>query len=140
MLCSQSATVLQLQWEVPNEIFSMASLCPDNPIPTMGPEDLMACTVSNDPDTLTHKEAMNAPDENKFIESMSKELQGQLKLGLHQLTRRSRLPPMARVLPAVWCRTTTTYNVRGDQSLPKIATVRETLFVAMRFYQKKDYD
>ena len=58
----------------------MASLCPDNVVPSMSPEDLMAFAVSNDPDTLTYREAMAAPDKEQFIQSMVKEVQGQLDL------------------------------------------------------------
>ena len=74
----------------------------DNVIPSMGPEDLLAYAVSNDPDTLTYREAMSAPDRDMFIESMVKELQGQLDLQALQLMPRSNVPPTARVLPAVW--------------------------------------
>ena len=101
MLCTQAAHA-HSKWEVPNEIFSMESLCPDNVIPCMGPEDLMAYAVSNDPDTLTYREAMAAPDKDKFLESMVKELKGQIDLGVLQLMPRSKVPRTATVLPAVW--------------------------------------
>ena len=61
LLCS-TAHPSPTCWETPNEIFSMASLCPDNVIPVMDPEELMTFAVSNDPDTLTYGEAMAAPD------------------------------------------------------------------------------
>ena len=40
LLCSTAAAIPNT-WETPNEIFSMASLCPDNVIPALGPEDLV---------------------------------------------------------------------------------------------------
>ena len=68
----------------------------------MEPDDLMAYAVSNDPDTLTFREAMNAPDKDKFIESMAKELQGQLDMQAIKPMHRSKVPPTATILPAVW--------------------------------------
>jgi hypothetical protein len=62
----------------------------------------MAYAVSNDPDTLTFKEAMSAPDKDKFVESMAKELQSKLDLGVLFPLQRSKVPPTAHVLPAVW--------------------------------------
>ena len=101
LLCS-TAHAVPSHWETPNEIFSMSSLCPDNVIPSLGPEDLMAYAVSNDPDTLTFREAMNAPDKDKFIESMAKELQGQLDMQAIKPMHRSKVPPTTTILPAVW--------------------------------------
>ena len=80
----------------------MASLCPDNVIPVMGPEELMAYAVSNDPDTLTHREAMSAPDNDKFVESMVKELQGQLDLKMLHPVLRSKVLPNTSILLAAW--------------------------------------
>jgi hypothetical protein len=80
----------------------MASLCPDHVIPAMTTEEILAYAVSNDPDTLTFREAMTAPDKDKFVESMVKELQSQMDLGVYQLIPRSKVPPTANVLPAVW--------------------------------------
>ncbi len=80
----------------------MESLCPNNVIPDLGPQDLMAYAVSNDPDTLTYREAMNAPDKDKFIESMVKELKGQLDMGVLKPVLRSTVPRTASILPAVW--------------------------------------
>ena len=90
----------------------MASLCPDNVIPVMSPEELMAFAISNDPDTLTYREAMAAPDEEQFAESMVKEVQDLLDLKMLHPVPRSKVPPTATVLPAVWvfhqkCRQTT---------------------------------
>ena len=80
----------------------MASLCPDNAIPAMGPKELMAFADPNDQNTLTHREAMAAPDKDKFVESMVTELQGQLDLKMLHLAPRSKVPPTATVLPAAW--------------------------------------
>ena len=101
LLCP-NMTGIPSKWESHNEIFSMASLCPDNVIPAMGPQDLMAYAISNDPDTLTYREAMSAPDKDKFLESMAKELQGQLDMGVLHPILRSSVPQTATVLPAVW--------------------------------------
>ena len=101
LLCT-NATPVSSKWETPNEIFSMSSLCPDNVIPDMAPEDLMAYAVSNDPDTLTYREAMSAPDKDKFRESMVTELKGQLELQMLHPVPRSSVPPTASILPAVW--------------------------------------
>ena len=75
-----------------------------NVIPAMSPEELMAFAISNDPDTLTyrHREAMAAPDKEQFIQSMVKEVQGQLDLKMLHHVPRSKAPPTASVLPAVW--------------------------------------
>jgi hypothetical protein len=62
----------------------------------------MACAVSNNPDTLSFREAMAAPDKEKFKESMVTELQSQLNLGVIQPMLRSKIPPTSNVLPAVW--------------------------------------
>ena len=80
----------------------MASLCPDNGIPVMGPEDLLACAVSNDPDKLTYKEAMSAPGKAQFVDSMVKELEGQLQLWAMVPMLRSKVPPTASILSTVW--------------------------------------
>ena len=101
MLCT-SAAATPSKWEAPNEILSLSALCPDNAIPCLGPQDLMAFAVSNDLDTLTFREAMSAPDRDKFKESMAKELQGQLELKVLQPIPCSRVPPTASILPAVW--------------------------------------
>ena len=101
VLCTRTAASPSI-WETPNEIFSMSSLCPDNVIPDMSPQDLMAYAVSNDPDTLTYREAMAAPDKDKFRESMVKELESQMTMGVLKLTPRSKVPPTATILPAVW--------------------------------------
>ena len=101
LLCTRTAASPS-KWETPNEIFSMSSLCPDNVIPDMSPQDLIAYAVSNDPDTLTYREAMAAPDKDKFLESMTKELESQMTMGVLKLTPRSKVPPTASILPAVW--------------------------------------
>ena len=101
ILCTRVAATPS-KWETPNEIFSMSSLCPDNVIPDMGPQDLMAYAISNDPDTLTYREAMNSPDKDKFVESMVKELESQMTMGVLKLVPKSRVPPTASILPAVW--------------------------------------
>ena len=90
------------KWESPNELFCMSSLCPDTSIPSIDNLDLLAYAVSNDPDTLTYHEAMKAQDRDKFIESMATELEGQLAMGVLEPMRRSKVPPTASVLPAVW--------------------------------------
>ena len=56
LLCTSKQPSLTC-WKTSNEIFSMASLCPDNMIPVMSPKEFMAFAVSNDPDTLTCAEA-----------------------------------------------------------------------------------
>ena len=101
ILCTRTAATPS-KWETPNEIFSMSSLCPDNVVPDMGPQDLMAYAVSNDPDTLTYKEAMDAPDKDQFVQSMIKELESQMTMGVLKLIPKSKVPPTASILPAVW--------------------------------------
>ena len=96
LLCP-NMTDIPSKWESHNEIFSMSSLCPNHVIPDMGPEDLMAYAISNDPDTLTYKEAMSAPDKDKFVESMAKELQGQLDMGVLHPVLCSSVPKTATV-------------------------------------------
>ncbi len=101
VICTATAASLS-KWEVPNEVFCMQSLCPDLNILEMGPQDILAYGATNDPDTLYYHEAMAAPDRQQFLESMAKELEGQLSHGIVEPKPRSSVPPTVKVLPAVW--------------------------------------
>jgi hypothetical protein len=68
----------------------------------MDVEEILAYAVSNDPDTLTFREAMTAPDKDQFLQSMVDELQSQLNRGVFHPLHRSKVPPTATILPAVW--------------------------------------
>ena len=84
----------------------------------------MAFAISNDPDTLTyrHREAMAAPDKEQFIQSMVKEVQGQLDLKMLHHVPRSKAPPTAPVLPAVW-----TFCCKRRQTMGKILKIKGRL-------------
>ena len=67
-----------------------------------GQTPLCAFAATNDPDTLYHHEAMAAPDRKEFIKAMTKEVDGQIKLGVFEVVPRTSVPKDAPILPAVW--------------------------------------
>jgi Reverse transcriptase (RNA-dependent DNA polymerase) len=91
---------------IPGELLCMATLCPDayqgsdwHPVQL---PDLYAMAASNDPDTLTYQEAMQATDKGDFQKSMSDEINSQMKMGAYEVVLRSSKPPGDTLLPAVW--------------------------------------
>jgi Reverse transcriptase (RNA-dependent DNA polymerase) len=62
----------------------------------------VAFGATNDPDVLYFHEAMQAPDEDKFVTAMQEEIDGQTKNGNWVIVHKSTIPVDARILPAVW--------------------------------------
>ena len=92
--------------KISGELLCMSTLCPDayhgSDCHPMQLPDLFAMAISNDPDTLTYQEAMQAPDKGDFQKSMSAEIDSQMKLGAYDVVSRSSKPPSDTLLPAVW--------------------------------------
>jgi hypothetical protein len=64
--------------------------------------DPVAFATMTNPDTMYLHEALRAPDRDKFIEAMSKEVKDH-KMGNHwELVSKSEVPKGTAILPAVW--------------------------------------
>ena len=84
--------------DVPFELFSMEALFPH---PTEM-EEALAMKASTDPDTMYMHEAMKQKDSREFRKAMVKEVEDQMNQGVLVLTKRSKVPKGATLLPAVW--------------------------------------
>ena len=58
--------------------------------------------ATSNPDILYHSEAMSAPDRDKFIEAMLKEVRDHEARGHWKVIPKEEVPPGKTPLPAVW--------------------------------------
>jgi len=61
-----------------------------------------ALTASTDPNSMYYHQAMQEPDQDKFIDGMQEELDAQIKSGNFRICKKSELPKWATILPGVW--------------------------------------
>jgi len=69
---------------------------------TWSEQELLACKVSTDSDTMYHHQAMKQPDREKFQEAMRKECEAHYKEENYRLVKRSELPEGATLLSSAW--------------------------------------
>jgi len=86
---------------VEGEIFSMQNMFP-HPIEQHPLREIHANSATTDPDVMYLHEAMKAPDKDKFVEAMDKEISGQVGNKNFSIILRSDMPEGATLLPAVW--------------------------------------
>ena len=84
---------------IEGEIFCLQAMFP---IDTIEQDPLLAYKAQADPDTMYLHQAMKQPDKGEFIESMSKEINQQMKVKAYSVIKRSKVPEGATILPAVW--------------------------------------
>ena len=89
---------------IPGEIFCLEALYPESSLEAMemDRDPFLAYKATADPDTLYHHQAMKAPDRDKFLLAMQKEIDDQMKHGNFTLMLRSDVPLGEIILPAVW--------------------------------------
>jgi Reverse transcriptase (RNA-dependent DNA polymerase) len=89
--------------EIPGEIFCLQSLFPDpNSSSDEEQNPLTAYKATADPDTMYMHEAMRAPDRQKFIQAMEKEVGDQMANGNYTIVRRKDVPKGHTIFRAVW--------------------------------------
>jgi len=89
-----------LNQEVPGEIFTFQALYPQDDTHIATP--LQAFKATADPDTLYLHEAMREQDWPEFQAAMQLEIDQQLQMKVYSLIKRSEVPKVATILPAVW--------------------------------------
>ena len=62
----------------------------------------LAFKVSADPDTMYLHEALRAPDRDKFVQAMDKEIQAHEEGKHWQIVNQKDIPPNMPILPGVW--------------------------------------
>ena len=67
-----------------------------------GVHPLLAYKSTSDPDTMYLYQAMKQPDRVEFLKAMDKEVKDQREKGNFSITKKTKWPKDAMVLPAVW--------------------------------------
>jgi hypothetical protein len=87
--------------EIEGELFSFQAMFSKDDSLTQDNE-LLAYKAKADPDTMYLHQALKEPDQEKFIKAMEKEIAQQVQRGMYSIIKRSKVPPGATILPAVW--------------------------------------